>query len=173
MGQFLSSAGSSEEEEMHLSHAVLLLCPEHQCLCAGRSCSPQGEGWQPWAALGALVLQDYLQPGWQVNGIAVTCNPDKNRRHNSLLCLGSAGMQQASRARDGRVLNLSCPILEYIKTAGRKHCREKRGWKKPNRESNTVAFHSVVTSFSLITTDTPLFSLIYLLFHSRSQKINN
>lgn len=36
----------------------------------GRSCSQQGEGWQPWAALGALVPQDYLQPGWQVNGIA-------------------------------------------------------------------------------------------------------
>lgn len=70
MGQFLSSAGSSEEEETHLSRAVLLLCPEHQCLLAGRSCSQQGEGWQPWAALGALVLWDYPQPGWQVNGTA-------------------------------------------------------------------------------------------------------
>lgn len=70
MGWFLSSAGGSEEEEMHLSHAVLLLCPEHQCLHAGGSCSQQGGGRQPRAALGALALQDYLQPGWQVNGIA-------------------------------------------------------------------------------------------------------
>lgn len=70
MGQFLRSSGSSEEEEVHLSRAVLLLYPEHQCLQAGRSCSQQGEGRQPWAVLGALVPQDYLQPGWQVNGIA-------------------------------------------------------------------------------------------------------
>lgn len=87
--------------------------------------------------------------------LTVTCNPAKNCGHNSLLCLGSAGMQHASRARDGKALTLSCPILEYIKTAGRKPCREKMVGKKLDWESS-----SVMTLFYLITTGTPLFSLI-------------
>lgn len=155
----------------------MLCCSSAQSISAsmqaGAAASRVGDGsreqrWVPW-----LSRTICSQGGRLMALLTVTCNPGKNRRHNSLPCLGSAGMQQAPRARDGRVLILSCPTLENIKTAGRKRCREKRGWKKPNRESNTVEFHSVMTSFSLITTDTPPFSLIYLLFHSSSQQINN
>lgn len=127
MEQFLSSAGSSEEEEMHLSCAVLLLCPEHQCLQqAGAAASraragSRGQCWVPWFS---RIISS--QAGRLMGLLTGICNTAKNRQHNSLLCLSSAGMQQASRARDGRALILSCPILEYIKTAGRKHAEKKR-----------------------------------------------
>lgn len=97
---FWSSAGSSEKEEMHRSCAVLLLCPEHRCPPAGRGGSgarggSRGQRWVPWFS--GIICS---RAGGLMGLLAVICNPAKNRRCNSPLCLDGAGMQQA--ARDGQ-----------------------------------------------------------------------
>lgn len=124
----------------------------------------RGQLWVPWFS--GIIRS---QAGRLMGLLTAICNPAKN----SPLCLGSAGMQQPSRARDGRALILSHPILHILKQQEESTAEIREGGKKPNRESNTAEFHLVMISFYLITTDTPLFSLIYLLFHSRSQQINN
>lgn len=106
---FWSSTGSSEKEEMHPSHAVLLLCLEHQCPPAGRGCSgtrdgSHGQHWVPWFS---RIIRSWA--GRLMGLLAVICTSAKNCQRNSLLRLDGAGMQQAARDRQGADLQLPNP----------------------------------------------------------------